>query len=840
MSGLRTEKYLPKEVISMLTNNNKAIINKLAKNSVKTNKKQYVILFFTILLSSFMLFGVFTVGMTYLDASRLQNTRLNGAEYDIATMNGFTPKQLHTLRHNEAIQSVGVESYAGFIKSTEFDPAVAIGLLWCDETFWNNLMSPARTKVEGHYPQRKNELMVTKDILKACGNENLSVGDSFVFTYENNTGVHTGEFIISGIWDGYGDTSAGFVSKAFYDETGYDLKNDGIMCIKLNHNYVLPATIQSIEKSLNFSDRQIFAPTSYIENSFKFLLGIYGLALVICLSAYLLIYNILYLSVSGKIRYYGLLQSLGMTKRQLVYFIVKQMAFVGIAGVAIGILSAILLCIKIVPYILGVVGISTGTIEFQLNPVIFMISIVVTAISILLGMRKPIQIATKITPVEATKYRECISNRRGYKKKKGAFFWRMALEQLKKDKKKTIVVLLSLATSLSVFYCLTTMISSQGERTVLPNYWNADYVVKNQTQTTEDIHSLQPAIGDSFIKEIEKMDGIREYHIVEGVPVCFPYTPNSFSAMWITNYIERTPYLSSEEVIADYKENPSNYYGMLVGIDEEQFDYVNQSLDTPVDKEDFLNGKICIVQYEGSEIPKEYLNQKVSFEFQGKQYEITVEAVSYETQYSGVDIGASLMVSQDYLKSLSSKPTILDMYIYYEKEYDEVLERKIASLVDHSPYSNDLYVESQYENMKTIQESQGDMMEIGTIIAVLLLLVGVLNYANTIASSIQNRKLTFSVMESLGMSRKQINRLLIREGVLYAVFSAVITLTIGSVITYICFQAMNYMEIPFKVPVIPLLSAMILVILICAIAPLLSYKKLVGNRSIAERVRDYE
>lgn len=131
-------------------------------------------------------------------------------------------------------------------------------------------------------------------------------------------------------------------------------------------------------------------------------------------------------------------------------------------------------------------------------------------------------------------------------------------------------------------------------------------------------------------------------------------------------------------------------------------------------------------------------------------------------------------------------------------------------------------------------------MEIGTIIAVLLLLVGVLNYANTIASSIQNRKLTFSVMESLGMSRKQINRLLIREGVLYAVFSAVITLTVGSVITYICFQAMNYMEIPFKVPVIPLLSAMILVILICAIAPLLSYKKLVGNRSIAERVRDYE
>lgn len=60
----------------MLANNNKMIINKLAKNSVKSNKKQYGILFFTIVLSAFMLFCVFTIGLTYLDSSRLQNTRL--------------------------------------------------------------------------------------------------------------------------------------------------------------------------------------------------------------------------------------------------------------------------------------------------------------------------------------------------------------------------------------------------------------------------------------------------------------------------------------------------------------------------------------------------------------------------------------------------------------------------------------------------------------------------------------------------------------------------------------------------------------------------------------------
>ena len=63
--------------------------------------------------------------------------------------------------------------------------------------------------------------------------------------------------------------------------------------------------------------------------------------------------------------------------------------------------------------------------------------------------------------------------------------------------------------------------------------------------------------------------------------------------MWITNYIERTPYLSADEMTADYKANPENYYGMLKAIDEEEFDYINQSLLAPVDRQDFLDGKIA-------------------------------------------------------------------------------------------------------------------------------------------------------------------------------------------------------------------------------------------------------
>ena len=129
----------------MLANNNQAIIRRLAKNTVRTNKKQFGILFLTVALSAFLLFCVFTIGITWLDLGRQQNTRLNGAEYDIVTMNGFTPQQQDSLRRNPRVESVGTESYAGFIRNTEFDDTAETGLLWCDEIFWEQQMAPART-----------------------------------------------------------------------------------------------------------------------------------------------------------------------------------------------------------------------------------------------------------------------------------------------------------------------------------------------------------------------------------------------------------------------------------------------------------------------------------------------------------------------------------------------------------------------------------------------------------------------------------------------------------------------------------------------------------------------
>lgn len=827
----------------MLANNNKSIINKLAKNTVRTNKRQFAILFITVLLSAFMLFSIFTIGLTFLDLSRLQNTRLYGSEFDVAIINGFTEEQKEAAMSNPNVQTVGGQAYSGHVKSTDTDNTVNAAFLWGDKVFWENQKAPAITKMQGYYPKADNELLATAEALKECGKESLNIGDSFTMTYEDNKGVHTKKFVISGIWNGYGgDKSNFYVSEDFYKQSGFCLESNGILQIKFKNNYVIKSTIDELQESLNLSPRQIFQASDYINRSMTILIALCGLCLIICLSAYLLIFNILYLSVSGKIRYYGLLQTLGMTKKQLVQFIRKQMLVIGSAGVIIGILLGMVTSLSIVPYTMKALGISVGNINIQFYPIVVLLSAFTTVLAILCSLRKPIHIATDVTPVEATKYRvnsEIIKGQQ--KRKKGSLYWSMAINQLKRDKRKSAVVFLSLSTSLIVFLCLTTIINTQGERTVYPNYWDADFIVNNATQTTEDINSLQPAIDNEFLTEIIKTEGIKEVHAMRGIPVVFPYHTDGFSDFWIKGYTEVKTYLSYPDVVQDYQKNPEKYYGMIKGIDEAEFEYLNKTLGNVVDKQDFMNGKTAILQFAGFEIPQKWVGSSIPFQVEDQMHEIKIGAINYGDYYGATtNVGANLVVSEEYLNSLTKQTSILSLNIKYERSYDEVLEQRMKKLFHENPYNKDMFYLSKYDEMKTIQDSQGNMFEIGAVISLLLLFVGMLNYVNTMTSSIQNRKLTFSIMESVGMSRRQIRKLLVRESLIYAFGSMAITLTIGMGITYIVFQSMNYMKIQFTIPLIPLVGAFLLVTIICVITPLISYKKIVGISSIVERLREYE
>lgn len=126
-------------------------------------------------------------------------------------------------------------------------------------------------------------------------------------------------------------------------------------------------------------------------------------------------------------------------------------------------------------------------------------------------------------------------------------------------------------------------------------------------------------------------------------------------------------------------------------------------------------------------------------------------------------------------------------------------------------------------------------------IALILALIGILNYVNIMYTGVVARKLEFAVMESIGMTSKQMRKLLLFEGAGYAIISTLLISTIGTLISYGAYslfsQEATYAV--FSFPTLPLSIAIVLVFAVCLSVPLIAYKQ-IKKDSIVERLRQME
>ena len=116
-------------------------------------------------------------------------------------------------------------------------------------------------------------------------------------------------------------------------------------------------------ESMNLGKQQNVFFIAGLGNSFSLLVGLIGLVVVTCLCAYLLIYNILHLSVSGKVRYYGLLQTVGMTQKQIKQMLQKQMLIIGFIGIIVGCLIGVFVSFSLIPIVVKSLGIKENYVD---------------------------------------------------------------------------------------------------------------------------------------------------------------------------------------------------------------------------------------------------------------------------------------------------------------------------------------------------------------------------------------------------------------------------------------------------------------------------------------------
>lgn len=175
--------------------------------------------------------------------------------------------------------------------------------------------------------------------------------------------------------------------------------------------------------------------------------------------------------------------------------------------------------------------------------------------------------------------------------------------------------------------------------------------------------------------------------------------------------------------------------------------------------------------------------------------------------------------------------------VQYVKEYDETVEQEIKDMIQESPYAKSFRRDSKIDEMKRVEDAQGNMMGVGIGITLILALIGIMNYINTVSGNIQSRQMELAVMESVGMTEKQVKEMLLREGILFGASSLALMATVGLGVTYVIYQSMNYMDIAFEVPVIPVGIMAVFVVAVCMGVPLAAYRILTGEKTVVERIR---
>ena len=832
----------------MLKNPNQKVIKRMAWNDIKVNRRKTITLFLAVLLSSFLVFTIFTVGDSYFRLQKIQNIRMSGAEFD-AIMYGVTDEQRQMCENNPDIVLTGAVGVCGWVEKTDQDSTPNVGLIWADDGYWTQMMEPVREKLEGRYPTALDEIMVTKSALKECGYEDLDVGDTISMSYGTQKGIFTGTFRISGIWDGYGPKKQFFVSKEFYDQSGWKLSeaSSGRYFMDFKQKLMTKKEQNAFIESMNLGKQQNLFFMVDLGESVQILAGIIGLIAITCLCAYLLIYNIMYLSVAGKVRYYGLLQTVGMTEKQVKKMMRDQMFLIGSAGTVIGCLSGGLVSFFLIPVVVKSLGIKSGYVGAEMirfHPAVLLVTLLLVGVTLLLACQKPAKMAADISPIEALGYRPTHKIVKARKAGKRKVIARLSLRQFTKDKKRTAVVLLSLAASLSVYLCIVTMLDSQAARTIVSNYMDTDMVITNDTACKEKSEDRRDILDDSFVKSIKENAGVSEVHSVEFAEITVPWEPD-FAEMWMKEFYAKwmnVPYSQDRD---EYQNHPENFGSSLIGIDEQEFDYLNNSLEHPINKEDFLCGKACIVYRNGLDFADaDIIGKNVTcalYEDQQTTKTFVIEGVTDENYYTALlGYPPTIITSDQVVNTFANNPIRLKTGIKYHKEYDRDTEQEILSLLEENDNAKDFSWESKIEDADEIEKAQGYMPQVGIGIVLILAFIGIMNYMNTFVVNVQSRMTELSVMESIGMTPKQLLGMLVREGILYVGGAWLVTLTVGLGGTYLLYESMNYRGIAFSVPILPLLFTIGISVLVCTMIPVLTWIVLEKNGTVVERTKGVE
>ena len=812
---------------------------RVAYCNMRHYKSKNILIGIAIILTTLLLFVIPSIGKDMVEVNFAVINKIYPTWH--ALYRNVDESTVMKLAAHHDVKTYGLRSDAGYMNLED----ATVSMMYMDRTG----MELYKVKLkEGQLPQKENDIVVSKGILEALG-QNGKIGDTITVPYQilKDDGLdYTKEkdFRICGF---LADNESSKEQKQYTSLVSEAFLKAEIPVEQVKYRFLLQVngqkgnttadyteTIQNIARQFGISEDDMNINKEYLAANYvdpATIPVIVGITLIVVLAGIITIYSVYYVSMNQRVREFGKLKAIGATKRQLRQIVLREGMGVALFAIPIGLLIGTV-AVKVVLLQFVEHAKDSNVLITEAYKVvakgevqlyywwIYLLAIAVTLCTVYLSLMKPMRMAAKVSEIEAMRYQG--GSKRQKSSRKGYQFLnigRLTKRNLAENKKKSTITIVSMAVTGIFVMMVATVLScanpmESAKSSIVGQYEISPIVESGNKEHPEyewaEVQKNNP-LNEGLKQQIEELDGVERVDVFTALKV----SGGPFEEKIGTEFINGVPEEYAEELKKGITEGNVTYEELKSG-----------------DK--VILDRALLHWYPDIKVGDKL---KLNIHDGDNTFQKEIEVAAIGEYGTGLTNYNCLIMAKEGAEKLTINNSSSYFQVIADKDYDEALEASLQAIVDGSGRLQMRTWKNEYDTWENaIQMTRGACYAFIIILAA----ISIMNLINTMINSVHVRKKELGMMQAIGMSDRQLMKMLQLEGIFYTVGTLIISIGVGSLAGYPLFlYAKRTGMFDISTYHYPVTAAIIIILTLFVIQMLLAIfiAKSVRKDSLIERIR---
>lgn len=749
------------------------------------------------------------------------------------------------------IEEIGQSVYIGNAVNDEFRNRPS-ELRYADSNYAECMFS---LPIQGRMPENKNEIAVDRSVLEDLEKDATLGTDITIYWLDEDKKEQSQTFEVVGIWEENSlyTTRNLWVSKDFIKKMNTNID----LAFNLKNGKVNNKTLGEVAEKLQIEEEQVISNWVYEDNVQKQIrleTLVYKIgASFILLCGFLILYNIIAISIASDRKLYGRIKTLGASPKQVKLSVFYQYFFDVLIGIPLGLALGYILGSKMVPVVITSLD---NDIYVYADVKNFISTILLILLVVFVSGIRPAYRACAVDPSDILSEENNLNFQgKTHRRSPGVpALFELSLSNLVRYPKRNIIAITLLTVGLVLTSCVYVINHSFDISKYMAEIALSDITITEKTlvESWGEYNPKGNTITKEFMEKLEVSGDILEQGVLYSQDISLQTSETAYNNViqyYEQNKCERLKYMEQDvawtEGYQSFKQT-GKCTATIFGIDGLLNDKItdkNRIIDGTIDKEKFLSGKYMIAQGYSSDSgeyelqPTYNVGDKISLN--GKEFEImAIAEVPYPITEGktnpGSEFNLTFYVPSSSFLEMYPENTPRKWFLNVEKGKENEMENILKPYMEKGvPIETEKTIEQNYNNAT----KSATLLQ--NIVSIMILVIGIVNFANVIIISVTSRKKEFAMMQSIGMTKKQLRLLLMMEGINISIITLIISYFL-SLVT-ICVGVSAYLQTQwtatYHFSITPLLVVTPVLIILPIVISLICFQR-IQKIEIIERLQD--